>query len=294
MSQLIQMQQRIKAIETIAKVTHAMQLISMSTHLRLRDKKAKIEHYQQALKDIFFQTKEHFMEWSNPILSPAPTDDNHQLVILVGSQKGLCGTFNTNLFYTFEKDNHKNRFPHGHLITVGKKTTEYANAHIKSGKITLQLVNSFQELNWRSAPAVANALFNHIINASPAYNTVLLYGNYPVGFFSQRQHIVTLIPLEFGDQQNKTQLTESSIWWDSPSKVLDAIAYQYLHATIYYLITQSLFAEQAARFISMDNATRNAQHLRENMLLQYNKARQAKITKELTELSSSFQGNFSS
>ena len=85
------------------------------------------------------------------------------------------------------------------------------------------------------------------------------------------------------------QQPDDFIWEDSPLHILDALAHQQLNATLYALLVQSLLAEQAARFISMDNATRNAKYLKESMMLQYNKLRQAKITKELTELSTSFQ-----
>jgi F-type H+-transporting ATPase subunit gamma len=82
---------------------------------------------------------------------------------------------------------------------------------------------------------------------------------------------------------------EQYTWEQNPSDILDDLALQYLTATMYRLLFQSLLAEQAARFISMDNATRNAKQLLEDTQLQYNKLRQAKITRELTELSASFQ-----
>src|SRR5690242_2309903 len=112
MAQLIQMRQRLKAIATIEKITHAMQLISMSSHFRLRDKKAKIEAYQETLKRAFLRVIKHVPAWHNSLLSPTSPRESHPLIILIGSQKGLCGTFNIHLFENFEKDIHKGRFTH--------------------------------------------------------------------------------------------------------------------------------------------------------------------------------------
>ena len=92
-----------------------------------------------------------------------------------------------------------------------------------------------------------------------------------------------LLPIE---QENTAEplSKDDYLWEQSPNDLLDQLAYQTLEVQLHYLLFESLLAEHAARFISMDNATRNAQSLLEETQLQYNKLRQAKITKELTEL----------
>lgn len=78
------------------------------------------------------------------------------------------------------------------------------------------------------------------------------------------------------------------MWEHTPHEVLDILALQALEVTIQHLLFESLLAEQAARFISMDSSTRNAEKILEETILWYNKLRQAKITRELTELTGSF------
>ncbi len=292
MSQLIQMRQRIKAIETIQKITHAMQLISMSTHLRLRDKKGKFEDYQNTLKRIFLSIKSNVPDWHNPTFFPNQTEEN-VLVIVIGSQKGLCGIFNTNVLYAFEKDLNQGRFKKGSLITVGKKITEYLTPKLKLSDTPLNHIASYNQLSWPTLPTIVPKLINSITNPDKPYSQVIVYSNYPSGFFVQKQQTNTIIPLSF-EEQTPTAFNDDFIWEDKPHHILNALANQQLNANLYALLVQSLLAEQAARFISMDNATRNAKYLKENMQLQYNKLRQAKITKELTELSSSFQQDFGS
>ena len=92
MAQLIQMRQRIKAIQTIKKITHAMRLISMSTHSRLRTKAPQIEQYQQEVATMFKKVQYAAPEWKNEFIHPETK--NRPLIILAGSQKGLCGNFN--------------------------------------------------------------------------------------------------------------------------------------------------------------------------------------------------------
>jgi F-type H+-transporting ATPase subunit gamma len=79
------------------------------------------------------------------------------------------------------------------------------------------------------------------------------------------------------------------LWQHSPELILDKLADMYLQSLIHNSLFLSLLGEQAARFIAMDNATRNANNFIDSMQLQYNKMRQAKITRELTELSANFQ-----
>ena len=77
MAQLIQMRQRIKAIETIKKITHAMQLISMSTHSRLRNLALKLKVYEDEISLIFDKVRFAAPEWSNPIMYPESTKEKN-------------------------------------------------------------------------------------------------------------------------------------------------------------------------------------------------------------------------
>lgn len=286
MAQLIQLRQRIKAIETIQKVTHAMQLISMSSHLRLRDKKKKLQDYQSEISRIFTTVKSMVPSWHNKAFFPEQKTENI-LAILVGSQKGLCGIFNTNALYEFEKDIHEQGYKTGSVITIGKKIHEY----LKTSPIKqpLKQIASYDELSWATLPKIIPSLLEKILETKHPYSKVVMYSNLPVGFFTQKPAANVVLPLSLDTLKDEASTQSDFVWEDSPKQILDALAHHQLNATIYNLLVQSILAEQAARFISMDNATRNAKKLKESMKLEYNKLRQAKITKELTELSSGFQ-----
>jgi len=284
MAQLIQMRQRIKAIETIKKVTHAMRLISMSLHSRLRVKTPLLKNYNNEISNIFAKLRSIAPEWKSPITHPQEPEESNPLFILVGSQKGLCGTFNTSLIRTFEKTMPEQELSKTHFITVGKKAVDYlAKQTIKS------TVKEFKEITARNFTTVSNEIVDIITHADTPYSSVKILSNELKTFFLQKPRLFQLIPIanDLAQEENQDFKSEYT-WYQEAHDLLDKIAPQYIASNINAVLLESILAEQAARFISMDTATRNAKNLLEETTLQYNKLRQAKITKELTELATNF------
>lgn len=280
MAQLIQMRQRIKAVETIKKITHAMRLISMSTHTRLRAKQEPLKVYQQALAILFKKIRLATPDWHHPVLYPT-TDKARPLIIVVGSQKGLCGNFNSSLFRTMEISLSAQELAHTDCIAVGKKAVDY----LKQKKT--KSLTSYAEFTPHTMSYVTRQIVDHLIHAKPHFSTVRIFSNKLKTFFVQKPQITALIPFDNPSLHINEYPTEL-VWEHDQQEVLDMLAWQTLDASIRYLLFESLLAEQAARFISMDSSTRNAEKILEETVLWYNKLRQAKITKELTELTSNF------
>jgi F-type H+-transporting ATPase subunit gamma len=285
MSQLVQMRQRIKAIETIKKITYAMRLVSMSAHSRLKRKQDTIIRYIETIEQLFGTIYTTHTNWRSPIINPTQTAHNKKLIIVVGSQKGLCGNFNSNLVYFFESHSQQYANESYDLIIIGKKVIDSVK------KVpNVNIIATYDTFNMNNLFTIAQAISDVIINASSVYEKVILLSNQLKGFFAQKPQETILVPFTpSSDTTHTTPLsTDDFVWEHEPTQLLEHIAYQYLEAQIQYLLFQSFYAEQAARFVSMDNATRNAESLLESTTLTYNKLRQAKITKELTELTSSF------
>lgn len=282
MSQLILMRQRIASIETIKKITHAMQLISMSAHSRLRNNKNIIQQYQQAIHQVACSLKHHHDQSSHiEDNKPQPTQ---KLIIVVGSQKGLCGNFNAALFRFFQK--HEQIDANTKLYIIGKMAVEY----FAGQNIAPDL--AYTNFTTSNYVELANTLTQGIIAQQDDLKQVVMYHLYQRSFFIQEPQRITLLPLE------QTQNTEGKpcsatptdyVWEDDPEVILDFIQELNLQATILEALFASQISEQAARFISMENATRNASRLLEDMKLDYNKTRQAKITLELTDLIAGIQ-----
>lgn len=283
MSKLIHLRHRIKAIETIKKITHAMRLIAMSTYSQLKTSQDPLAAYTDNIQKTFNELLEGNPNWQSPILYPDKKKSTKALLIIIGSQKGLCGSFNTNLFKLCSEHILKTSYRPTTLeiIAVGQKAIEFVN---QIGPFEIK--HSYESYNASRLETISNELVHAIMSAQTPYQSVLIASNHFKSFFVQKPKISQLIPV--ASQSEKNTLSSDLTWQESPEQLLNALLSQYLYSHLYFNLFQSLYAEHAARFVSMDGATRNAESILEATKLEYNKLRQAKITKELTELTGSF------
>lgn len=282
MSKLIQLYQRMKAIETVKKITHAMRLTSMSIHSRLHVKKKYLIQYKNELQNIFLEIQSHAPTWHHPILNPA--HGTRHLVLIVGSQKGLCGNFNMSLFAFAQNTLHSAKFLGTEpvdVIVVGKKMIDYVESLNNT-----TIIKTFPAFNFALIESMSEQIADIILAAMPHYKTVTLFNNYPKTFFSQKAQAYSIIP--FVQPLAAGIPTQDLILEETPNKILNTLAERLILMSIQEQLFLSLIAEQAARFITMDSSSRNAKNLLENMRLNYNKIRQTKITRELTDLAGGF------
>lgn len=276
MPQLIQIRQRMKAITTIAKVTHAMRLISMSSHARLKEKEKIARTFKDEIQNLIgtiIPTAQ--AQPTNPII-------DNQLFIIIGSQKGLCGTFNNSLLQCVLKQN-LTAAPTT-FIVIGKKIQSLIQS--KYPTIASATSAAYETLTAQNYASIANDIAAKLAQPQSSYSHVAVINNHSRSFFLQEPRVTVLT-------QSYTQevdlLPENQLLWDlSPVEVVNHLASLQVTATLNYLLCASLLSEYSARFVSMDSATRNASTLLEKTKLEYNKLRQAKITRELTELSGGF------
>ena len=284
MSKLIQMRSRIQTIETIRKVTDAMRIISMSSHSRLKAKQEPLQGYLNTLATLFAKVQQATPTWSHERLMPKSEHDNNPLIILVGSQKGLCGGFNTFLSKYFAHYLSEHASKRYNYIAIGKKAIDYLESTHSD-----RIINSFPTLTAHNFLSIAQSLTDLIMTTTPQYTSVTIFSNVFKSFFVQKPTTTHLIP--FNPHMVTLPVeppTEGYIWDELPAEILDTLAVRYIEAQLQHLIFESLLSEHAARFISMDNSTRNATGLLDTTKLEYNKLRQAKITTEITELTGSF------
>ena len=271
------MRQRIKAVETIKKITHAMRLISMSAHSRLRHKKVHLENYKNAFQTLWARV-------SNAAVTPTYHETTynpaHHLIILVSSQKGLCGTFNSSLFRFFEQE-----LPHEEdtqYIAVGKYASDYLTQHKKI------ILASYTPFSYANFVTIAQAITAIILQSPEFYSSVAVFSNFQKSFFIQRPRKTIIYPMpEMAKPAEDLEPPINYIFEQSPQELGATIRQLMLTVSLEESFFDSLLAEQAARFISMDASTRNADKLLITMKLEYNKRRQAAITAELTELATS-------
>ncbi len=296
MSQLIQMRQRIRAIETIKKITHAMQLISMSLHTRLQKQTVSRDAYRHNLLDmlqIASQAK------NNPkIDTHQAVINNKQLLIIIGAQKGLCGNFDAEILRFIDHNSISGRDQ-----TFSSNLITYEIICVGSKKITqelrkrnLNIVQEYSNLKISSLASISHDIFNFISKNQTNYQLVTSFNNKSETFFLNKPVKTEIYPIATNLSKSKNNPPETNlisnyseyIWDSSPQEIYTCLLERYLNYTVQSVLFNSLLAEQAARFRSMDTANRNASDLLEISYRDYNKLRQYKITKELIELSAAF------
>ena len=218
------------------------------------------------------------------MLNPVPdhNGESRPLIIIIGSEKGLCGSFNTMLFQ-FLRATLRTYKQKPDVLVVGRKTLDYIDS-IAIGPI----IKTYAPFNMTFSPKWPNTIVHDIMTFPEPYTHITVVSNKFRSFFVQQPHITRLIPFDPPLPREHMMETTNHIWEQNPEEILNMITHQCVQATIHTLLFHSLLSEQAARFLSMDNSTRSAEGLLEMNKLHYNKLRQAKITKELTELKGGF------
>ncbi len=287
MSQLIRLRRQIKSIETTKKITYAMRLISMSLYGKLETQGKPLAHYRKMLTQLFNEVTDANVGWDNPILFPKQEGNKRPLIIIVASTKGLCGSFNSNLFRHIKRELHLQDSQEPTFVTIGSKARNFTrNEGLGSAE---KQFNNFNSANFLH---IADDITEIITGAEKPFTSVTFYSNYFHSFFLQKPDATQLIPFNPDEPDEPKEpgedLVHELIWEQDPRDVLDFLSLRYLRGSICHLLFQSLLSEQASRFVAMDNATGNADKFLERLTIKYNKARQAMITKELSELTASY------
>lgn len=277
MSQLIQIKQRIKSIAVIKKITHAMRLISMSSHSRIKKQLESLQNYKKHIVPLLCALNEQ-KDSTNYSVKP-----QKKVIIFIGSEKGLCGNFNNALFQYIEHHVTPEDLATSTLITIGKKVTDFIK------KKDLKPFKQYTKFNQSSIESFAEQVYQDITELHKTHDVIQCVFNFPKTFFIQEPFIENVLPLPTYECPVDQEADLDEYIWPQNKKDVQTMLFAHLTKLhIFSILSQSIVAEQAARFISMDSSTQNADKLLKTMQLTYNKLRQAKITKELTELSSSF------
>jgi F-type H+-transporting ATPase subunit gamma len=265
MSQIAPLRNKIRAIQTTKKITHAVRLVSMSSFSKLEKESICMNYYTDNLTKAFVTLLAQVPDWKHRALFPEDLLDSNPLIILISSSKGLCGSFNSQT---------------PSFIAIGKKAVKFLDEK-KFGNILCR----YPELTHVNFTTIAQELTDLICEGKQIHSSVLFYSNHLKNFFIQAPVKQTLIPLSLQEAEKSYIDFE---WEQDKKEILNYMALRYIKSSILNLLFQSLISESAARFLTMDKATTNAEEYLEDLTLQYNKSRQALITREVSELSANF------
>lgn len=272
------LRRRIKSAKNIAQITKAMELVAASKMKKAQAAAVSGKVYAQKIFEMVIRSSSSVDMSIHPYLTKPQTLKGKRLVILISTNKGLCGGLNSNLFRFYMRT-----FPtvtEIDTITIGKKGAETV---VRLGG---KLLADFSTPPFIDAvPALTELFTKEYLLGN--YDGVDIVSNEFKSALQQHPRVKTLLPLTITSidtsETAKATLQESLI---EPSKkeVFDALLPHYIENQLRDAILQSEASEHSARMVAMRNATDNALSLIDELTLVFNKERQAKITFEIADL----------
>lgn len=286
MASLKDIRSRIDSTKNTQQITRAMKMTSAAKLRRAQHNIVNMRPYAHALLSMIAdmavtQRVEH------PLLELRP-EPKSILMIVVTSDRGLCGAFNTNVNKFTERFmiENRQRFERMDFIFVGRKAAEYFRRRNVSSVETI--LNLAKDVSYSLAAKVAERAIDEF--KTGVYDEVRIVYNEFKSAISQQVVCETLLPIDIKTAATLTKGTgdfaPDMIFEPAPEKIVDALIIKHFNVQVYRAMSESVAAEHGARMSAMENATKNAGEMINSLTLTYNKLRQASITTELIEITS--------
>jgi F-type H+-transporting ATPase subunit gamma len=270
---------KISSIKNTQKITKAMEMVAASKMRKAQDRMQATRPYAEKIRNVISHLAHAHPEYHHPYLAERET--RRVGVVIISTDRGLCGGLNINLFkliiksmQQWDADNIEID-----LTLVGAKS----NAFFK--RLGGNVVSTATHLG--DAPSI-NDLIGTIKVMLDAYekgdiDRLYLANNNFVNTMTQRPLLEQLIPIQ-GHKEKELETHWDYIYEPDSKPVMDALMIRYIESLVYQGVVDNLACEQSARMVAMKSATDNAGELIDELQLAYNKARQAAITQEISEI----------
>lgn len=285
MSGLKQLRNRIKSIKSTKKITKAMQVVSASKLRKVKDQAENFDEYSSVLRELMNDIRLNvgFMELSElewRFFDNARAD-TAKLFIIMTSERGLCGSFNSQIIKAVKADIAacKEQNVKVRLLIIGKKGYDALKGAYQD------LIEEYYHIHKENFLSVALQIREKITSLveQNEISKCYLYYNQFKNALTQVMVRRQVLPVEQQAEQDKPTQKDANFEYEGQGLVR-AVIDLYIIGVIKYGFLQSRASEEAARMTAMDNATRNASDLIDKLTLGLNRSRQAMITTELTEI----------
>lgn len=272
-----EIKRRIRSVESTKKITKAMELVATS---KLRKTRNQLEQSKPYYTNVALMTAEILANCkgdNDSVYLIENNDVKKDVYVVIASSLGLCGGYNANIFKEI-KDVIK---PDDYVYSIGSKATSYLTKN-HQGITDSKYESLSTTFNFKDVINLVNEL-TRMYREKEIRKIKIVYTEF-VNNLTFKPRIVTLLPIDPDDFDHIEISKKATLFEPSSQEVLDNLIPMYLQAVIYGYVIESSTSENAARRISMENATDNADELTEQLLLKYNQARQTAITNEISEI----------
>jgi len=281
MATLRDIQRRIKSVQSTQKITKAMKLVAASKFRRAQERILEARPYAKKMNELLGSLVERAGDITHPLL--ARRDTGRKRLVIVTADKGLCGAFNSNIL------RESLRFLRGAdeasvtLIVVGKKARDFYRR--RQFAIKSELLGFWDRLAYSHAQEIANGVMRDYL-AEEVDEVQLMYNEFR-SVAVQRPVRQQLLPIQANaesDDKDDAGPSEEYIYEPGPESILASLLPRHVTTQVYRALMESAAGEYGARMTAMESASKNAREMINVLTIQYNKARQERITKELLDI----------
>ena len=278
MPSLIDIRRRIRSVRNTQQITKAMKTVSAAKLRRAQDRVIAARPYAkllgQVLSNLAAATATDERTASNPLLAQRP--EKRVQLILITSDKGLAGAFNSNLIKAAAKFAQDHPDAEIQMTLIGRKGRDYFRK--RGARIAGEYVNLLGNPQYADAAAIAKEVIARFRDAEA--DAVYLLNNEFKSVVSQKLTIARLLPVTVEAAASGLDYT----YEQPPAEMLERLLPRHVEIEIYRAMLETAAAEHAARLMAMEAASSNAADMIDRLLLYMNRVRQASITKEIIEV----------
>ena len=268
---------RIKSVESTKQITKAMELVSSSKFRKAKERAESARPYFNTLYNTVQDIAKNTRNSRNVFLKERKV--NNVCYIVIAGDRGLAGGYNSNILKAVIAHN---KLGTGKVITVGKKAKESLS---KRGYEVIDYIESVEKCVYEDANRVAQTAMEAYKNGE-VDEVNLVYTEF-ISALSQEPKIVKLLPVTIDNTNTEKEVKKGKAavqYLPSADAVLGYVLPKYVSGSVYGAIAESFASEQAARRTAMESATDNANEMISKLELVYNRARQAAVTQEISEI----------
>jgi F-type H+-transporting ATPase subunit gamma len=275
---------RIKSVKSTQKITKAMKLVAAAKLRRARENAEAARPYAEAMGAMLASLRDAMPEGAAPRLLSGTGSDARHLLIVATSDRGLCGAFNNAIIRAARKDANAliAQGKQVQIFCVGKKVNDIFKREFE-GRVVEVREGISKAPGYSHAKDIATTITRRF--EAGEFDVATLYYNRFVSVIAQKVTVQKLIPLESTDEAVSAPIQQGYVEYEpSEEEILSKLLPKNLEIQIFRALLENAASEQGARMTAMDSATRNAGEMIKKLTLQYNRSRQATITKELIEI----------
>ena len=284
MASLDDLKKRISSVKSTQKITKAMKMVAAAKLKRAQDSAEKGRPYSEKMNNIILNLSNGLSDKENaPMLLSGTGDDKVHLCVVLTADRGLCGGFNSNIIKK-AKNFFNKKLEDGKeikIITVGSKGYDQLKRLYKDKIIENLSFKDSKNANYFDANKVGNLIIEKFEKKEFDVCTI---------FYNQFKNVITQIPQEqqiipLENKKEGEKSSETSYEFEpEEDEILENLLPKNISTQIFKAMLENSASEQGSRMGAMDNATRNAGEMVDKLTIEYNRSRQAAITKELIEI----------